>query len=125
MARKNQQHDVIRWLGWARLGIGATFFLMPRRALRTWTGDEDGVGSRVVARALGAREVALGVGTLVALRRRAHVRGWIEAGVVCDASDALITLLGGGGLPPVRRLLSGASAAGAAFRGRQVAASLD
>ena len=40
---------------------------------------------------LGAREVALGLGTLVALRRgdARAARTWLAAGVLCDAVDVL------------------------------------
>jgi hypothetical protein len=47
---------------------------------------------RLLARALGARDVALGVGVLLALRHDAPARGWVEAGGLADAGDVLVTL---------------------------------
>lgn len=41
------------------------------------------------ARLLGARELALGLGTLDAWRRGAPVSGWVGAMAVADGSDAL------------------------------------
>ena len=47
---------------------------------------------RLLARALGGRDVALGVGVLMALRHEAPARGWVEAGGLADAGDVLVTL---------------------------------
>ena|SRR5579884_1525108 len=76
-----------------RVIFGVIGFLMPRLFTRIWTGSaEPARAHRMLGRAVAARDAALGVGALVALNRDAPVRGWVEAGVLSDAGDALISL---------------------------------
>jgi hypothetical protein len=42
---------------------------------------------------VGARDLALGLGVLVALKRGAPVRGWLEASAVVDGVDATACVL--------------------------------
>jgi hypothetical protein len=42
---------------------------------------------------VGARDLALGLGVLVALNRGAPVRGWLEASALVDGIDAAACLL--------------------------------
>jgi hypothetical protein len=58
-----------------------------------------------MARALGARDVALGMGALVAMNREAPTRGWLEAGALADAGDVAATLLGWQSAPRFGRWL--------------------
>jgi hypothetical protein len=91
-----------------------------------WTGSEDAdFPVDLVARGMGARDIALGVGTLIALESGANPRGWLEAGALADAGDAIGTLAAWGDLPGLRRLLLLASEVGAALLGAQLAAALD
>ena len=41
----------------------------------------------MLARAFGVRDLAIGLGAVIALDRGMPVRGWIEAGVLSDAVD--------------------------------------
>ena len=50
-------------------------------------------GTRLFARMVGARDLGLGLGLLVALNRGAPVRGWLEASAVVDGIDATACLL--------------------------------
>jgi hypothetical protein len=63
---------------------------------------------------LGARDLALGLGTLLTGRHGAPVRGWLEACALSDAGDALTTLIGWRSRPKLGRLgVLGAAAGGA------------
>ena len=81
----------------------------------------DEVSVRVFGRALGARDIALGAGALVALRRQATEPGmaftWVAAGALSDALDVAASLASWGGLPRTTRWLVVASAGGAALAG--------
>lgn len=98
MTRSNElvdfeDRELSQILSLARLSIGFWLFLMPRRGIRAATGDADpSVGALMATRGLGARDVAIAIGTMVALDRGTGVRGWLEAGAMADASDALSTL---------------------------------
>ena len=52
-----------------------------------------GGGTRLFARMLGARDLGLGLGVLVALDRGAPVRGWLEVSALVDGIDAAACLL--------------------------------
>jgi hypothetical protein len=85
-----------RGLAAGRVALGIALVAAPDVATRRWLGEAsaDDPGRQIAVRGLGARDVALGVGTLVALRgdgdlrRAAH---WLEAGVVADLADAAST----------------------------------
>ena len=111
-------------LGRVIIGMGAV--LAPSRFGRAWTGEssEEAIGS-MATRGLGARDVALGLGTLRALDGEGPVRPWLEAQVIADASDTASTLLNFGKLPPLRRLVMLATAAGACYLGLRLAEELD
>ena len=65
-------------------------------------------------RMLGGRDIALGLGTMVALDHGAPVRGWIEGSALADTVDCLASLLARDALTPrsfrATTGLSGASA---------------
>ncbi|MDQ4057636.1 MAG: hypothetical protein M3124_00765 [Actinomycetota bacterium] len=108
-----------------RLVIGIGFFLFPKRMGRLWTGDaETTATSRMAARSLGARDAALAIGTMTALEHDGNVRGWLEAGALSDASDAVSTISNWGHLPGLRRMLGLFSSIGAAVVGFNLAQSL-
>jgi hypothetical protein len=95
-----------------RIAVGLAFLVAPSLAGRLWVGDDARpAGARVLGRAFGARDLALGLGVVIALDRGAPVRGWLEASVLADASDFTAGLLGAEALP--RRLRPGVLALGA------------
>jgi hypothetical protein len=120
------ERELVQMLSFVRLVIGVGFFLMPRRLGRWWIGEEDiSTTSRMALRSLGGRDAALAIGTLVALENDGNVRGWLEAGALSDASDAVSTLSNWGELPPLRRLLGLASSVTATVMGLNLAQSFE
>jgi hypothetical protein len=120
------ERELVQMLSFVRLMIGAGFVLMPRRLGRWWTGEEDiSTTSRMALRSLGGRDVALAVGTLIALENNGNVRGWLEAGALADASDAVSTITNWGDLPSLRRLLGLASSVSAVAVGLNLAQAFD
>jgi hypothetical protein len=87
-----------------RIIAGSLYVVFPRPLVRAWTGTDD---RRInpLGRAIGVRDLALGLGALIALRRDAPARGWFEAAVVSDAVDAVATLLAFRHLPRMSRWL--------------------
>ena len=84
----------------ARCALGGTALTMPELPLAPWIGDARRDPSvRLLARALGVRDVALGLGALFALRQDGPARGWVEAGGLADAGDVVVTLAGFTALP--------------------------
>jgi hypothetical protein len=94
-----------RGLALARVAIGATAWISPKVVLRPWVGSSDAGFPSVIllGRALGARDIALGAGALLAARDSGPVRGWVEAGGLADAGDTLATVLAFGDLPRMGR----------------------
>lgn len=86
-------------LALGRVGAGASMVVRPK-ALPQLMGLDSATATRSAwaVQMLGIRDLALGVGTLVALRDqdRRSARTWLTLGLVCDAVDALA--LGGAAL---------------------------
>jgi hypothetical protein len=102
-------------LAWGRVAFGVVAFAAPTLPSRPWVGTDAGRASaRTLTRALGARDVALGLGTLLAQRHRSPVRGWLEASALADAGDVAATLASWGSRPRLGRLGVLAAAAGGA-----------
>lgn len=91
-------------LGVVRLGVGAALVVAPRWAGRIWVGPgADGPGALVFARAVGARDVALGVRIISGALGGESVRRWVEAGFISDGADVVATMIAARHLTPVRR----------------------
>jgi len=118
--------DFARMLLVARVAIGSACFLFPRKAVQVWTGEQQGSGTAAMAvRALGARDVAIGMGGLRALEDGDSPSRWLEAGALSDAADTVGALAGFRRLGKMRRLVFVATAASATYLGFRLAASLD
>ena len=77
-----------------RIALGGLLLLAPGLAGRAWVGgDADRPGAKLLARGLGARDVGIGLGIVIALDRGAPVRGWLEASALADAVDFAATLI--------------------------------
>src|SRR5215213_5383875 len=109
-----------------RIGVGAAFVLFPRLAGNMWIGpDAARRPVKVLARAFGARDLAIGLGVVIALDRGTPVRGWIEAGAFSDTINTCASLLAGGSIPPGIRLSAIAIGAGSAAAGAKLAPEFD
>jgi len=105
----------VRLIGWARTGLGVVAFLVPWPPARPWIGaDAARPTAKTLARGLGARDVALGLGTLLAQQQGSPVRGWLAASALADAGDVAATVIGWRSSPRFGRFaVIAAAAAGA------------
>lgn len=112
----------IRAVAIGRIALGASFVLAPGVALRAWPGNDEARGpvSRLLARSVGVRDIALGVGTLLAVQHDTPVRGWLEAAALADAGDAAAIVLGFRHLPRFRAVAMLATSVFAVAMGRQL-----
>jgi hypothetical protein len=129
----------------ARTGIGVVALVSPELIGRPWVGAAAGTAQgRLLARALGGRDLALGVGALAALGRvqlggadsadsadgavsadgaatgpsgLADAGLWVGLGAAADSFDVLATVGAWPKLPAVGRWLVALSAGGAAVAG--------
>jgi hypothetical protein len=86
--------DLAVGLAGGRIAIGVVSLLAPRLVGRAMIGPEgDSSGTRLFLRVVGARDLTLGVGVLVALDRNGAVRAWHRASAVADGLDAAGSLL--------------------------------
>ena len=111
-----------------RIGLGVAALARPAALTRPWVGPtgEDRAG-RLLGRALGGRDLALGLGTVAALRQASAAGSqngngqaaatWVGLAAVADGFDLLITAAYWGQLPARSRWLIAASAGGAAGLG--------
>jgi hypothetical protein len=98
-----------------RLLFGVAFIAEPKLMERAWIGKQARLpGAQLLARAVGARDLALGLGGLQALSRDdGSARPWLAAAAVCDAVDFGATWAAGRGIP--RQARSGVLAIAGAF----------
>ena len=119
--------QLVRSLAVGRVAIGAALVLVPSLAARGWAGDEASrPATKVFLRALGIRDLALGIGTLRALERGEDPVPWARYGAAADGVDAAATVVGYRSLARRGRfavlLLAAAAAAGGALAAEQIAA---
>jgi hypothetical protein len=101
----------------ARVALGVTALVFPSVVARPWVGAAgDDLAGTVLGRALGARDLALGLGTLAALRS-GPARGWLAASALSDAFDVVSSAASWSELPKATRWLVATSASGAALAG--------
>ena len=118
--------DVARALGWLRVIAGIVLFFMPKLGTRTWTGERvDEAPTELSVRGMGVRDVAIGAGLLTALERGAPARGWLEAGAMVDAGDALGTLFSWRGMGKPRGVFWFLTEVGSAALGLTLADRID
>jgi hypothetical protein len=84
-----------------RIAFGVGALAAPGLMARTMTGSRKPRGAEAVfTRMWGARDLALGLGTVIALDHGTPVRGWLEAAALADTADALTAVLGRQDLTP-------------------------
>lgn len=120
------EKELARLLGLLRVVFGCALFLAPNRSARGWTGESaHEVTPTLALRGMGARDIALGTGLLVALEHGGPARGWLEAGAMADAADAFATLTRWRSMPWWRSAFWFASEVGAALLGARLAQEVD
>lgn len=114
----------VRAIALTRVAIGVGATLTPRLVSRVQFGTTS-PAQTITVRMLGARDLALGIGALLAARHGSSgLRGWAEAGALADAVDALAFLRGGSGASRRRSLtmlVAGGSAAISVWAARTLA----
>lgn len=105
-----------------RVVLGLTALAWPSVPARPWVGaSKNDVTAQVFGRALGARDLALGLGALAALQLPGDAAGpasaWVAAGALSDSLDVVASLASWRELPRLTKWLVVASAGGAALAG--------
>lgn len=116
-----------RLIAWGRVAIGCTALVAPVAVARPWIGDAaDTTEARLLARTMGGRDLAIGIGTIRALGRSdAEARPWVALGGSADVVDALATVVAFGALPRRSRWGILAVTVGAALVSTRAAIALD
>jgi hypothetical protein len=117
--------ELARYQALGRLGLGAAMLVMPAGVAGRWIGPSAGrAGPRVLTRALGARDVALGLGQLSAAGAGHGVRPWVLAGMLADGVDLIASARGRDDLPALGAVgvsaMAGASTALGAYLAREL-----
>jgi hypothetical protein len=87
-----------------RMVVGAALLLAPGWAGKRWIGGAaDDPAVKVITRALGARDLAIGLGAVIALDRGTPARGWFEAAALSDTVDLVATVLARDAIPNAAR----------------------
>lgn len=125
--RSDDARRYARLLSYGRIALGVTAMLAPRLPSQPWVGGAEArrPSLQLFARSLGARDVALGLGPVLALRHGAPARGWIEAGGLADAGDLVGTCVAWRTLPRRTRLVMLGIITTSMISARVLAASLD
>ena len=77
-----------------RIAIGVVAVVTPGLATRVMGGRRRTAGiAPLLARMLGGRDIALGLGTVIALDRGKPVRGWLEGSALADTVDCVACVL--------------------------------
>jgi len=105
-----------------RVALGLVALTWPSVPARPWVGaSADELGAEVFGRAMGARDLVLGLGALTATAQAPSgsrpASAWYAAGALSDALDFAITVAAWPRLPRVTRWLIAAAAGGAAIAG--------
>lgn len=106
-----------RLLSGGRMALGLAMLAAPEKVGEGWVGAAAARGGGTIAlRAVGVRDVVLGLGTLLADRDGDAAR-WLEAGIVADVADTFSTLAAMEDVGTQQALGSAAVAAAAAGAG--------
>jgi hypothetical protein len=121
-----EPRDIAVALARGRIAIGAAALAAPGLAGRLMFGrDGSRPGPKLLGRMLGGRDVALGLGVVIALDRGAPVRGWLEACSFADGVDLVGSLIARDEIPRATLVNMVALAGGAALAGIWLSRQLD
>lgn len=92
-------------ISFGRFLFGIAFIARPTVMERGWIGKQARLpGAQVLSRAVGARDLALGLGGLQAVRRDdGSAQAWLAAAAICDVVDFGATRAAGRGIPEQAR----------------------
>lgn len=103
-----------------RIIMGLAMLILPGVMLRLMLGRQSSTATaRVMARMFGAREVALGVGTVTSVKEHSQDAEWVSASAMADAVDGLAMAFSPG--VPLRSRPAALVGIGAAVAGMQAA----
>ena len=109
-----------------RIAIGIAAVVVPGAVVRALGADpEPGGLAPLLARMLGGRDIALGLGTVVALDHGTPVRGWLEGSALADTGDCVASVVAREQMTPRAFRATAGLAAGAAILGVVLARRLD
>src|SRR5687768_312512 len=81
-------------LAGGRVLFGIGFLVAPQETIGGWIGKRAArnEGAQLLTRAVGVRDLAVGLGGIAALASGSpSARGWLAAGALCDVGDAAAT----------------------------------
>jgi hypothetical protein len=112
--------------GAVRAAFGAGLLAAPGRVAAGWLGaDSSRPPTQVATRGLGARDIALGAGLVLAVRNGSGLRPWLIGSVACDISDIASTFAAGDALSARARWGTVALAGASVALGAAIAVSAD
>jgi hypothetical protein len=121
-----EPRDIATALARGRIALGAIALAAPGLAGRAmFGGDGSRPGAKVLARMVGGRDLALGLGVVIALDRGAPVRGWLEACALADVVDLAACVIARDEIPQATYVGTAALAGGAALAGVWLSRRLD
>jgi hypothetical protein len=110
--------------GAGRALVGVALLAAPAPIARSWLGAE-GTPASALTRSLGARDLVIGAGLVVAAARDRDPTMWLLGGVVADSVDGVVTLAAGDQVPRNGRVATTALAAASALLGGWLARAID
>lgn len=119
--------DLARAQALGRVAAGVALTFAPRLAASGWVGPREArrTATRIVVSAMGARDVALGVGQARAVASGFGAPPWIAAGVLADATDLIATWRARDDLPAIGVAGIAALAGGSTVLGLWLARAVD
>src|ERR687883_497164 len=121
-----EPEQMARGVAIGRIVFGVGFVTMPGWTGRVWIGrDADRPRVKLLTQAIGARDLTMGLGALLAMSGGRPARGWFEAISLTDAFDFACGLLAGDRIPPASRATVLALAGGSAAQAAHPAAGVD
>jgi len=109
-----------------RLAFGAALIAVPDKVGASWLGsDAERRPAQVALRGLGARDIALSAGVVLAAQTGGAMRPWLAGALACDLADIGSTLAAGDSIPSRGRWGTVALAGVAAAAGAALLAAVD
>jgi hypothetical protein len=119
--------DLARFQALGRVAAGIGLTVAPRAVASRWIGARSArrPGTAVVVTAMGARDLALGLGQARAISNGFGAAPWVAAGVLADATDLLATVRARRDLPGLGVVAITAVAGGSTALGLWLARAVD